>query len=56
MRDSRRLEDPSPAEPEDAETGATRGLIGRRDRDSGTAGQPEVPVPDELKDARFRAT
>jgi len=31
MRNSRRLEDPSPAESEDAARGATRSCIGRRD-------------------------
>jgi hypothetical protein len=56
MRDSRRLEDPSPARPEDAGCGATRNHIGRLDRDSGAEGQPKVPEPDVLKDARFGAT
>jgi len=56
MRDSRRLEDPSPARPEDEECGATRKPIGRRDRESGAQGQPKVPVPDALKDVRFGAT
>jgi hypothetical protein len=56
MRNSRQLEDPSPAEPEDAGCGATRSPIGRRDRESGAEGQPKVPEPDELKDARIGAT
>jgi hypothetical protein len=56
MRNSRQLEDPSPAEPEGAGCGATRSHIGRHDRESGAEGQPGVPEPDELKDARFEAT
>jgi len=56
MRNSRQLEDPSPAKPEDAVCGATRRSIGRRDRDSGAEGRPKVPEPDELKDARIEAT
>jgi len=56
MRSSRQLEYPSPAEPEDAGCGATRNFIGRRDRESGTAGRPGVPEPGELKDARIEAT
>ncbi len=38
MRDSRQLEDPSPAEPEDAGCGATCNYIGRHDRKSRAAG------------------
>jgi len=56
MRNSRQLEDPSPAEPEDAGCGVTRSHIGRRDRESGAKGRPKVPEPDELKDARIEAT
>jgi len=56
MRNSRQLEDPSPAEPEDAGCGVTRNHIGRRDRESGAEGRPKVSVPDELKDARIEAT
>jgi hypothetical protein len=57
MRDSRRLEDRSPAKPEDAGCGATRNLIGRRDWKSMAArGNPQARAPDVLKDARVEAT
>jgi hypothetical protein len=55
-RNSRQLEDPSPAKPEDAVAGATRGLIGRRNWKSEDSGRPGVSSPVALKDARFEAT
>jgi len=56
MRDSRRLEDPSPAKPEDAGCGATRSHIGRRDRGSRVEGRPKALALDALKDARIEVT
>jgi len=40
MRNSRQLEDPSPAKPEDAGNGATRDLIDRRDQKAKNRGNP----------------
>jgi hypothetical protein len=56
-RDSGQLEDPSPAQPEDAGTGAHRDLIDRRNGKSRVAGvTPGLEHPEALKDARFEAT
>jgi hypothetical protein len=56
MRDSRRLEDPSPARPEDAEAGATWRLIDRHNWKCNAAGKLEACPPEVLKDAKFEAT
>jgi len=53
MRDSGQLEPPSPAEPEDRATGATRESIRRHDWKSEAA---RLRAPDVLKDAKFEAT
>jgi len=56
MRDSGKLENPSPAPAGRFRTRGCSGTDRRRDRWRGVSGTPEVSQPDPLKDARREAT
>jgi len=56
MRDARRLEPPSPVEPEDAGRGETQILIAGGIGGTEIRGAPEIHSTDPLKDARREET
>jgi hypothetical protein len=54
MRDSRKLDDPSPAEPEDAGSGATRSLIGGGAGGAKIWGNPEIRLAGTAEGCEIR--